>query len=459
MDASVQNTIEEPQGWSGRRLRLSTLARLRWLAIGGQTAAILVVALWFEFPLPIGACFALIALSAWLNLGLRLFFPATYRLDPNWAALLLGYDLLQLAGLLYLTGGLENPFAILLIAPVMVSATAQPPDKTFLLGAMTLAAATILVFVHRPLPWFPGQEFNVAIHYVGGVWVALVCALVFMGLYAFRVAEESRQLADALAATELVLQREQHLSALDGLAAAAAHELGTPLATIALVAHELASELKNDDPRAEDIRLIRSQSERCRDILSKLTSLSSAPEEHLGLMPLSHLLEEVIAPHRDFGIAIRIDLNGEGPEPVAGRNPGLLYGLGNFVDNAVDFAKSEVRIQASWTDDKVTITITDDGPGFSPDVIEQLGDPYITTRSNRLAQKGNVEHGGLGLGIFIAKTLLERSGAKLRHANRKAPDAGALVTIEWPRSAFDAAPSQTLANPQRELRESLIGEA
>ena len=149
MDARVRDTIEEPQGWSGRRLRLSTLARLRWLAIGGQTAAILVVALWFGFPLPIGACFALIAMSAWLNLGLRLFFPATYRLDPNWAALLLGYDLLQLAGLLYLTGGLENPFAILLIAPVMVSATAQPPDKTFLLGAMTLAAATVLVFVHR----------------------------------------------------------------------------------------------------------------------------------------------------------------------------------------------------------------------------------------------------------------------------------------------------------------------
>ena len=138
--------------------KLSTLIRLRWLAVGGQTAAILVVGLWFEFPLPIGACFALISLSAWLNLGLRLVFPAAYRLDPNWAALLLAYDLLQLAGLLYLTGGLENPFAILLLGPVMVSATTLPPDKTFLLGAMTLAAATVLVFMHEPLPWFPGQD-------------------------------------------------------------------------------------------------------------------------------------------------------------------------------------------------------------------------------------------------------------------------------------------------------------
>ena len=159
----------------------------------------------------------------------------------------------SLAGLLYLTGGLENPFAILLLAPVMVSATAQPPDKTFLLGAMTLAAATALVFVHGRCRGFPAQEFDVPLHYVGGVWVALVCALVFMAFYAFRVAEEARQLADALAATELVLQREQHLSALDGLAAAAAHELGTPLATIALVAHELASELQPTTTQAPRI--------------------------------------------------------------------------------------------------------------------------------------------------------------------------------------------------------------
>ncbi len=341
MELTLRRRAEEEGGWSGRRLKLSTLIRLRWLAVGGQSAAILVVGLWFGFPLPMGACFALIALSAWLNLGLRLVFPPTYRLGPNWAALLLAYDLLQLAGLLYLTGGLENPFAILLLAPAMVSATTQQADKTFLVGAMTLGAATVLVFIHRPLPWFPGELYNVPLHYVGGVWVALVSALGFMAFYAFRVAEEARLLADALAATELVLQREQHLSALDGLAAAAAHELGTPLATIALVAHELASELKPDDPHAEDIKLIRAQSERCREILSKIASLSSDPAGHLGLMPLSHVLEEAVAPHRDFGIAISIERKGEAPEPVAGRNPGLLYGLGNLVDNAVDFARSD----------------------------------------------------------------------------------------------------------------------
>jgi two-component system sensor histidine kinase RegB len=433
----------EAQGhWPGPQLKLSTLIGLRWLAVGGQTAATLIVGLWFGFPLPMGPCFALIALSAWLNLGLKLVFPPAYRLDANWATVLLAYDLMQLAGLLYLTGGLENPFAIMLLAPVMVSATTQQPDRTFLLGALTLAATTVLVFVHEPLPWFPGLVYDVPLHYVGGVWAALVTALIFMALYAFRVAEEARVLADALSATELVLQREQHLSALDGLAAAAAHELGTPLATIALTASELASEVKPGDPHAEDIALIKAQTERCRDILSKITSLSSAPEEHLGPMPLSHLLEEAIAPHRDFGIAIRLTQRGDGREPVAGRNPGLLYGLGNLIENAVDFADTQVDIQAEWSADEVKITIRDDGPGFAPDVVDQLGEPYITTR--RSGESPPPEHGGgLGLGIFIAKTLIERSGATLRLANRKAPESGASVVIAWPRQAFEAAPAQS----------------
>lgn len=439
MNVTVHEGPEAFARRSGRGLRLSTLIRLRWLAIGGQTAAILVVGFWFGFPLPLGACFALIALSAWLNLGLRLAFPVSHRLEPNRATLLLAYDIAQLAGLLYLTGGLENPFAILLLGPVMVSATTLQPDKTFLLGAIALGAATILVFIHEPLPWFPSEEFRAPLHYVGGVWVALACALVFMAFYAFRVAEEARQLADALAATELVLQREQHLTALDGLAAAAAHELGTPLATIALAANELANELPPDDPRAEDVRLIRSQSERCREILSKIASLSTAPEGPLGRMPLSHVLEEAAAPHRDFGIAIHITAKGEGAEPVAARNPGLAYGLGNLVDNAVDFAQSAVELRAEWTPLLVAVTIADDGPGFPPDLIERVGEPYVTTRR---AETTPGEHTGLGLGIFIAKTLLERSGARLTLANKRAPERGAVVTVEWPRAQFDGNLSQ-----------------
>ncbi len=424
-------------GFDGPRLRLSTLNRLRWLAIAGQTIAVLIVGLWLGFPVPYLPCFLLIAISFALNIFLRLRFPPSSRLDPIWTTIILSYDILQLSGLLYLTGGLENPFAILLLGPVVVSATTQQPDKTFLLGALVLSLATAMIFSHEPLPWYPDKVLEVPLLFVGGFWVALLSSLFFIAFFAFRVSEDARQLADALTATELVLQREKHLSALDGLAAAAAHELGTPLGTIAVVAKELERELSDDDPQADDIRLLRSQTERCREILSKLTSLSSMPDGHMIRMPISHILEDVAAPHRDFGIAINLSMEGEGPEPVTVRNPGLLYGLGNILENAVDFAREEVRLQARWDNNGVSVVVNDDGPGFPADIVGRLGEPYVTTR--RMDGRAPVpENGGLGLGFFIAKTLLGRSGANIALANRRGPDTGAIVTVYWPRAEFDA---------------------
>ena len=439
MDTEIETMVSrERPGFGGPRLRLSTLNKLRWLAIVGQTTAILIVGLWLGFPVPYLACFFLIGLSSALNIFLGLRFPPSIRLDADRTTAILAYDVLQLAGLLYLTGGLENPFAILLLGPVVVSATTQQPDKTFLLGAMVLSSATALIFVHEPLPWYPDQVFEVPLLFVGGFWVALLSSLCFIAFFAFRVSEEARQMADALAATELVLQREKHLSALDGLAAAAAHELGTPLGTIAVVAKELERELTEDDPQADDIRLLRTQTERCREILSKLTSLSSMPEGHMGRMPISHILEDVAAPHRDFGITITLSMSGTGPEPVTVRNPGLLYGLGNILENAVDFATSEVGLEARWDETGVSVVINDDGPGFSPDIVGRLGEPYVTTR--RLDSRASEpENGGLGLGVFIAKTLLGRTGASVTLANRRVPETGAVVTVHWPRSAFEDA--------------------
>jgi two-component system sensor histidine kinase RegB len=441
--------------YSGRRLWLSTLIRLRWLAVIGQMLAVAVVGLWFEFPLPMALCFGLIALSAWLNVSLRVVFPSAQRLDPIWATALLAYDILQLSGLLYLTGGLQNPFAILLLGPVMVSATTMQPDKTFLLGALALAATSLLVFFHQPLPWFEGETFQIPLHYLGGLWIALACALVFMAFYAFRVAEEARQLADALAATELVLQREQHLSALDGLAAAAAHELGTPLGTIVLIAKEMEKEIASSDPHGEDIRLLASQSQRCREILAKLTSLSSKPEEHFGHLPISHIMEEIAAPHRNFGVELKLTSDGAGPEPVAPRSPGLVYGLGNLVENAVDFAKAQVHLHSRWDDKTVSVVVSDDGPGFPADIIDRLGEPYVTKRrAGKRAPDGenDGEHGGLGLGFFIAKTLLERSGARLSLTNRRTPEGGAMINVAWSRPDFqgDADPGGGETNEQEQ---------
>ncbi len=271
---------------------------------------------------------ALVALSAILNLALRARYRTSQRLDQWPAVGFLAYDLLQLAALLYLTGGLENPFAILLLVPVIISATTLPPRPTILLGTLVVGAASVLAVSHWPLPL--AQVGTVLpLTYVAGVWVALVLACIFTGVYAFRVAEEARQLAKALNATEMVLAREQHLYALDGLAAAAAHELGTPLATIALVAKELEREFPPGSPHAEDVALLRSQSQRCRDILARLTSLSAQPDQLLARLPLSHLIEEVVEAYRAFAAEIVV-LKPEGRRPRAGRaaQPGDRPGAG-----------------------------------------------------------------------------------------------------------------------------------
>src|SRR5690606_9118602 len=207
----------------------------------------------------------LIALSAWLNLFLAFRYPATHRLPPSAALAILLFDALQLAGLLYMTGGLTNPFSLLMTVPVVISATSLPARGTLLLGMIVVGLASLLAFYHLPLPWFPGTTLAMPIIYVAGMWMAVISSIAFTAIYAYRVAEEARLLANALSATELVLQREQHLSALDGLAAAAAHELGTPLATIALVAKEMERALADDSRFREDVVLLRTQSQRCRD--------------------------------------------------------------------------------------------------------------------------------------------------------------------------------------------------
>jgi len=293
----------------------------------------------------------------------------------------------------------------------------------------------VLVFVHDPLPWDSEPPLELPAVYVMGVWLSLLLAIAFIGLHAWQITEESRQLADALAATELVLAREQHLSQLDGLAAAAAHELGTPLATITLIAKELQLAIKPDSEHADDVRLLNEQAKRCRAILAKLTELSSgAPFDR---MKLSTLIEEVVAPHRNFGVAINVALSpGEAAEPVGGRNPAILYGLGNLLENAVDFAHERVEVAASWNGQDVAVTITDDGPGFAPEVMDRIGEPYVT---NRRRQNVDGEASGLGLGFFIAKTLLERSGATLDFENRAFPDRGAIVRVRWGRNDFERA--------------------
>jgi two-component system sensor histidine kinase RegB len=418
-----------------RNVRLDTLIRLRWLAVIGQTTTVLVVYLGLEFDVPVWACLAVITLSAWLNIALRIRFKTTRQLEPTRAAWLLAFDIAELAALMYLTGGLENPFSFFFLGPVLLSATALPARMTALLGLFAIFCTTLLVFFHLPLPWSPQMPAPILPDmYVLGVWLSIALAIFFIGLYAWQITEESRQLVNAMAAAELVLAREQHLTQLDGLAAAAAHALGTPLATISVIAKELEREIDPQSPHAEDIRLLREQAQRCRDILGKLSELRAEPE-HYDRLPIAALLEEVAAPQRDFGIAVDVILPADPDQPSAPRNPAILYGLGNIVENAVDFARERVEIAAQWDADNVTVVISDDGPGFAPEIITRIGEPYVRSRRRRRMYAS--DDTGLGLGFFIAKTLLERSGARLTFVNRPIPATGAVVTVRWPRAQFE----------------------
>jgi two-component system sensor histidine kinase RegB len=428
----------------GSRLRLQTAVRLRWFGVVGQLVTVCYVYLVLGFQFDVGICLALIALTAWFNVFLRMRYPMRTRLSTPFATALLAYDILQLAALLYLTGGIENPFVFLIVAPVTVSAATLPPRNTIALGVLAAAVTTLLVFYHRALPWYMRGGFELPMLYNVGMLTSVLAGTLFLALYAWRLAKEARQMADALAATEMVLAREQQLHALDGLAAAAAHELGTPLSTIAVVAKELARAAPANGTFTEDLVLLQSQTERCREILKKLTRGAQQPDPLLASISVRELIEEAAAPYRAVGTRIAISAAAEdeggvaNEEPVGERRPGVIYGLANLVENAVDFARSKVEITATWTGREVVITIADDGAGVPHLVLDALGEPYITTRPARRGGRAmDGEPAGMGLGFFIAKTLLERSGASVTLENRPAPATGAVARVSWPRAAFE----------------------
>ena len=428
------------------RLRMQTIVRLRWFGVVGQLLTVIGVYWGLGFTFPIGLCLALIAISAWVNVFLRVLYPARYRLSSVFATTLLAWDIAELALLLCLTGGIENPFMFLIVAPVTVSAATLPARNTVLLGMLAIAATILLVEWHLPLPWAIEETFALPRLYKVGMVASIVAGMIFLALYAARLSKEARLMSAALSATEHVLAREQKLHALDGLAAAAAHELGTPLATIALVTKELEREGDRLPQIRDDIALLRSQAERCREILRKLTRRPSEQDPHHASLPVTQLIQEAAEPYRGLSASIEINAravdgteSGSLREPVGERKPGVIYGLGNLIENAVDFARHRVEITARWSDRDVAVTIADDGPGFSADIMDTLGDPYVTTRATREAATRDEagEASGLGLGFFIAKTLLERSGAKLALENRVTPERGAIVRITWPRELFD----------------------
>ncbi|SLN24636.1 Sensor histidine kinase RegB [Roseivivax jejudonensis] len=424
-------------------IRLRTMILLRWFAIAGQVVAILLAQRLYDLQLETGLCFLAIGVSVAGNLVAMLVFPETKRLSEQENFLMVVFDVLQLCFLLFLTGGLHNPFSLLVLAPVTVSAAVLRLRSTILLNVIAFVLVTLLVFWHLPLVTSEGEVLRIPDLFVFGQWIAISIALVFISIYARRLTTEMNAMQDALAATQMALARAQKLNDLGGIVAAAAHELGTPLATIKLTSAELAEELDDRPELREDAELIRQQADRCRDILRRMGQ-AGTDDLQTRQAPLEEVIRESAEPHMTRGKDIHIEPAGDGalPQPQILRRPEIIHGLRNLVQNAVDFARANVWIEALWSDDFITVRILDDGRGFPPQLIGRIGDPFVRSRRGVSDRRIRPEYEGMGLGLFIAKTLLERTGAELSFANGSeagmAPTVGhnrrgAVVEVVWPR--------------------------
>lgn len=420
-------------------IRLQTLTTLRWVAIAGQIAAIGIADRVFDLSIELGFCAAVVGLSIIVNIVFHFIYPENKRLNETEAITMLLFDTTQLGILIILTGGLNNPFAVLIAAPVTVAATALSLRSALLAGAVAIALTTLAADFHVPLITKDGTELRLPEVFVFGEWVAIVVAIGFIAAYTRRISSETQSMSQALVAAQMALAREQKLTDLGGVVAAAAHELGTPLATIKLVSSEMASELEEGTDLHEDAVLIRDQADRCRDILRDM-GRAGKDDLHLHQAPLTAVLEEAALPHRDRGKEIIIDAE-EGPPPTVVRRPEVIHGLRNLVQNAVDFAATTVWVELDWDDSRIAVKVVDDGTGYPPHMIGRIGDPFIRRR-RPTPDDQRPEYEGMGLGLFIAKTLLERTGASLTFANGSEPftgkphpgtRGGAIIQVTWPR--------------------------
>ncbi|HEY1426540.1 MAG TPA: ActS/PrrB/RegB family redox-sensitive histidine kinase [Caulobacteraceae bacterium] len=419
------------------RLRVRTLITLRWLALVGQAITLAVVAQALKFPGPWAACAVVVGVGAWLNLLLTIN-PISRRTARDWeAAAQLAFDIVQLAALLYLTGGIANPFALLLIAPVTLAGASLPVRYASAVASLAILATIVIALAALPLPW-TGDAFELPFVYRLGLAIALILGIAFVAGYAHQAASEAARMELALNVTETVLAREQRLSALGALAAAAAHELGTPLATIAVVAKEMARGAP-EGPVKEDAELLIAQAQRCRDILRRLGEAPDATDEVHERMSLLQFVREVVEPYAGAE-AVRVEALVTGasgaPAPDVWRLPEVLHAMTSLVENAFDFARNEILVTARFDATHVSVEVRDDGPGFSPQVLAKLGEPYVTSRPG--AEGSRTGHIGMGLGFFIAKTLLERTGAVVEFRNGRR--GGAIVAARWARSRIEATP-------------------
>jgi len=403
----------------------NTLTILRYIAIFGQFFAITVVYFYLSLPFPIELSYLIIFLGLLTNLFLQ-FGIKINQLKDLYAAIFLVYDLIQLSVLLYLTGGIFNPFSLLLIIPAIVSSTFLSMGTTIILGFITTLLLFLISFFHLPLP---GEDMNL-LHfpnfYKMGIFISIFIGLIFLSYFGIRFAGETKKRSEALNKLQEVISKEYELESLGGQAAAAAHSLGTPLATISVVAKELKKEIGNESDLSKDVDLLISQTKRCSEILKQISRKQIEEDIFLSSIKFEDLLEEIInsfkeTSSKEINLLVNKDIN----KIAIQRTPEIIFGLRNFIGNAVKFSKSEVKIELISNQEIIEIKINDDGPGIPEDIINKIGEPYIKSKSKELSSNS-----GLGLGTFLGKTLLERQNAKLSF-RRNSDLGGALVIITW----------------------------
>ena len=411
----------------GENLNLDrkTLIILRWIALLGQLIAINLVYFFLKLEFPILIAHAIILLGVSTNFVLQ-FRIKSIQLKDFYASSFLTFDLIQLSLLLYLTGGISNPFCILMIIPTIVSSTFLSMGSTIVLGVLTVSFLFLLTIFHHPLPGIHDESVTFPKLYLIGYFIAIVIGLIFLSYFGIRFSGESKRRSDAVNKLQQAIAKEYELESLGGQAAAAAHSLGTPLATISVVATELKKELGNNKEFSKDIDLLVSQTKRCGEILKKISKKQIKEDEFFSKTNLENLLDEILISFRETSSKeiILVSKNNKNSFNLQ-RTPELIYGLRNFIGNAVKFSKSRVEIILISDEQTIQIRINDDGPGFPEDIIEVIGEPYIQSKSNQVSSNS-----GTGLGTFLGKTLLERQSANL-YFTKDTKLKGASVIVEW----------------------------
>ena len=407
-----QNTIEDI------KLRLRTLSLIRWIAICGQLTAVAISYYYFRIQFNILLVIPLIFLSIILNIYVTARNPLIKILSFNETFSYLIFDLVQLILLLSLTGGLTNPFCVLILAPIIISATYLDLSRTIVIGIISIISLTLLAFFYYPLESLPLgiNKDDFSNFEIFSIWSALVIALIFIGAYCFRVADESRKTSQALKQTQFALSNEEKISALMGLTAAAVHELGTPLSTISIAAKELVNNASKKDSNYEDLILIQSQLKRCSDILDRLrtNNFSDQSNEFINRLDFHRLVNELLNSYsdREVEFIVNIEEYFKKNHITVSRSPEIIQSLTNIIDNAVKFSKKNVTINLKHNQDSIIVEVIDDGDGFPQDIFPLLGEPYVRNTAKN-------KHKGLGLGLFISKNLLAKNFGDIKFLNLK----------------------------------------